>query len=58
MVNGRRLKPLWYMIDLVITTHFYHLTKIDSIFISQRALDGISDPKDYDIWYAEKTNNG
>ncbi|GGI57479.1 hypothetical protein [Winogradskyella haliclonae] len=27
-------------------------------FISQRALDGVSNPKDYDIWYAERTTNG
>ena len=27
-------------------------------FISQSALDGIGEPKDYDIWYAERTNSG
>ncbi len=27
-------------------------------FISKRAMDGKGDLKDYDIWYAEKTNNG
>ncbi|WP_299116829.1 TolB family protein [uncultured Winogradskyella sp.] len=27
-------------------------------YISQRALDGVSEPKDYDIWYSERTPNG
>jgi len=27
-------------------------------FISQRALDGLGEPKDYDIWYVERVNNG
>ncbi|MEM9328128.1 MAG: sialidase family protein [Bacteroidota bacterium] len=27
-------------------------------FISRQTLDGLGDPKDYDIWYAEKTGDG